>query len=488
MIQLLPLDETAPDEASPYSALTIFGIDPLYISAYELSGVGKMAMRRARKSAGEAARRLPREKYVALKKELLEQAFETFASRARDGSGARWTISSRKIPTGFTTTRLFRALKDHFGFRSWEEWPGDLARREQGALASARRELAQSIHKYCYFQFLAHQQWKSIRDYARERGVFHRRRPGFSPGRDSDAVWAHQESFDLTRTHRRAARCVQRDRAALGLADAELDRDALPTASKSGAREPVTPARFTTWCESITWWGCIAPILSVPTIRSVSGQFAPDDEDEQRAQGEAVLRAIQEEAAELQLSPRTSARFRRGCASRSAGSAFPATKSCNGSANGTRPASHSSSPPIIPHLSLATTGTHDTEALTLWWREQTLEERARLVNGIRPRRTGECSRAIGDAGAQRDSAHALRGALDRHSAADSGSVRMVRAHQSARHRERIELDLSIADSVGADDDQSCDSIASARLEGNRHPDETFRARLTAALSPKDSTR
>ena len=43
-IQLLPLDETAPSEASPYAALTLFAIDPLYISAAELAGVGKLAM------------------------------------------------------------------------------------------------------------------------------------------------------------------------------------------------------------------------------------------------------------------------------------------------------------------------------------------------------------------------------------------------------------------------------------------------------------
>src|ERR1700730_15397856 len=55
-IQLLPLDETAPTEASPYAALTLFAIDPLYISAAELSGVGRMAMRRARKNAGDPAR------------------------------------------------------------------------------------------------------------------------------------------------------------------------------------------------------------------------------------------------------------------------------------------------------------------------------------------------------------------------------------------------------------------------------------------------
>src|ERR1039458_9487793 len=138
VIQLLPLDETAPSEASPYAALTLFAIDPLYISAAELNGVGRMAMRRARKNAGDPARRIPREKYVALKKELLERAFEVFASRARVRERRALDDFIQENSYWIHDYALFRALKDHFAFRSWEAWPGDLARREQGGPGVAR--------------------------------------------------------------------------------------------------------------------------------------------------------------------------------------------------------------------------------------------------------------------------------------------------------------------------------------------------------------
>ena len=38
-VLLLPLDETAPGEASPYSALSVFAIDPIYIGLEGLAGV-----------------------------------------------------------------------------------------------------------------------------------------------------------------------------------------------------------------------------------------------------------------------------------------------------------------------------------------------------------------------------------------------------------------------------------------------------------------
>ena len=36
-------------------------------------------------------------------------------------------------------------------------------------------------------------------------------------------------------------------------------------------------------------------------IREMTGKFMPEEEDEQRAQGEAVLTAIKEEAGDMQL-------------------------------------------------------------------------------------------------------------------------------------------------------------------------------------------
>src|SRR2546421_11898226 len=68
-IQLLPLDETAPSEASPYSALSVFAIDPLYIAVDDLVSVGRLALRRARKTV-RGGRVVPRAEYVALKKGL----------------------------------------------------------------------------------------------------------------------------------------------------------------------------------------------------------------------------------------------------------------------------------------------------------------------------------------------------------------------------------------------------------------------------------
>src|ERR1700687_4948628 len=52
MIQLLPIDETAPGETSPYGAMSVLAIDPLYISVRGLDGIGAADIEAARAKAG----------------------------------------------------------------------------------------------------------------------------------------------------------------------------------------------------------------------------------------------------------------------------------------------------------------------------------------------------------------------------------------------------------------------------------------------------
>src|SRR5277367_3674186 len=80
LIQLLPLDETGPDDLSPYSAMSVMAIDPTYISMNGLPGVGRVVLARARDAVGRArfvARSLVRREKFA----LLERAYR--AARAR---------------------------------------------------------------------------------------------------------------------------------------------------------------------------------------------------------------------------------------------------------------------------------------------------------------------------------------------------------------------------------------------------------------------
>ncbi|MDB5108431.1 MAG: 4-alpha-glucanotransferase, partial [Candidatus Binatus sp.] len=88
VIQLLPLDETAPDERSPYSAMSVMAIDPMYISARGLEGVGRVVLARARDANG-TGRVMPRATVRKTKFALLTRAYRAARARGMLGAGSK---------------------------------------------------------------------------------------------------------------------------------------------------------------------------------------------------------------------------------------------------------------------------------------------------------------------------------------------------------------------------------------------------------------
>ncbi len=93
---------------------------------------------------------------------------------------------------------LFMALKRHFDMRSWLDWPNKQVRlRDPQALAHYREELKEDIRLFTYIQYLFFTQWKSLRDYAHQKGIGIIGDIPIYVALDSVDVWASPESFLL---------------------------------------------------------------------------------------------------------------------------------------------------------------------------------------------------------------------------------------------------------------------------------------------------
>ncbi|HEY6418524.1 MAG TPA: 4-alpha-glucanotransferase, partial [Candidatus Binataceae bacterium] len=296
VIQLLPIDETSAEELSPYSALSIFAIDPIYISVHSIDGVGPVVMRRARKAVGPS-RVVPRAIARNEKLKLLERAFRA-SRRGPESNGPDAPAFDAFVEANrdwLYDYALFRALKERFAWKPWEEWRAEIARRDTDALKAARRDLASAIAMYTYWQFLAHQQWTAMRAYATARGVTLGGDLAFSPGHDSAEVWANQSIFDLTRT-------VGAPPDAFNLRG---QRWGLPM--PNWARMRAQGFRF--WRARARRASALYDLIRIDHVvglyrtfnfgvdaeADAPGEFAPVNEDAQRTQGEEVMRAIKEE-------------------------------------------------------------------------------------------------------------------------------------------------------------------------------------------------
>ena len=92
---------------------------------------------------------------------------------------------------------LFLALRSEFDNRPWYEWPEPFKNRDPVALKAARHRLIHFIGIVKFEQYVFFRQWKELRDYAHEQGVFMFGDIPIFVAYDSADVWSKRENFKL---------------------------------------------------------------------------------------------------------------------------------------------------------------------------------------------------------------------------------------------------------------------------------------------------
>ena len=159
VLQILPLNELAPGEASPYSALSAMSIDPQFISIRMLEDGAVFEEICA--DDLEIVRRSPRIDYKRvrdLKNHALKTSFERFFE-------TQWLLETNKAAAlraymareawWLDEYSLYRALRAESGERPWVEWPADVRDRDATALTLARERLSKEILFFQYVQWIA---------------------------------------------------------------------------------------------------------------------------------------------------------------------------------------------------------------------------------------------------------------------------------------------------------------------------------------------
>jgi 4-alpha-glucanotransferase len=203
--QLLPLNEMAPGQQSPYSAISAMAIDPIFIHLPAVADFaalgGEGALDADERAALDAVRRADRVDHRGirpLKSRWLRASFDRFVDAEwRNGTERARTLRAFVAAQAWWIEdyALFRALHVREGERPWTEWPESLQRREPAAIDRARRELAGEVHFFQYLQWIADQQWKAARE--RTRSVQILGDLPFMVDSDSADVWARQHQFHL---------------------------------------------------------------------------------------------------------------------------------------------------------------------------------------------------------------------------------------------------------------------------------------------------
>ena len=204
-VQLLPVNEMEEGQNSPYSALSAMAIDPVFIAPGEVpefqEAGGESVLDPRDLDALRGAQWRPAVDFRtvrAVKGLALHASFAVFR-RNHWGTGTDRDRAFRDFAAReawwLDDYALFRALHDENRGAYWRDWDPALRDRDPTALDVARQRLDASILYYGYVQWLAAEQWERARRDCGGIGIFGDF-PFMVSGHSAD-VWARQHEFRI---------------------------------------------------------------------------------------------------------------------------------------------------------------------------------------------------------------------------------------------------------------------------------------------------
>jgi 4-alpha-glucanotransferase len=384
VVQVLPVNECSRGQNSPYAALSAFAIDPVYLALDAVEDLaaagGRDALPPGDAAAIDALRDAPTVDWGRirpLKSRALAVAFRQF----HDGEWKRRTSRAHALEEYAEAQRswldeyaLFIALHDARGGRPWSEWEPPLRDRDPAALAAARAQLADRVLYHQYVQWQLDLQWHAARRAANEAGVELMGDLPFMVAGDSADVWSRPLDFRVD--------------ARIGVPPdmfSETGQDwGLPV-----FRWDVMAANgYAWWTERARRNAELFGLYRVDHVVGLyrtyfrtghpeePGEFTPATERAQIANGERMMAIFSQGARVIAEDLGTVPDFVRASLTRVG---VPGYRVLRWEREWKQAGQPFRDPTRWPALSVATSGTHDTDSLAEWYESIDAEERAAFL-------------------------------------------------------------------------------------------------------------
>lgn len=372
VLQLLPLNEMATGEQSPYSALSAMALDPIFIclaQVPEWAAVGgESALTGSERAALAGVRAASYVQYAgvrALKRRALWHAFDRFDEAEWRHNTPRAEALRRFVSREawwIEDYALFRALHDREGARPWREWPDLLRRRDPRTLEQAHAELSRDVRFYQYLQWIANTQWEAARHAAHALGVALFGDLPFMVDGNSADVWAYQHQFRLDASIGVPPDAFSATGQDWGMPAYRWDALAADDFRWLRHRARRSAALFDGY--RVDHLVGFYRTYSRPRDGGLPS-FSPAEEPDQIALGERMLQIFREPGSEIIAEDLgTVPDFVRASLARLK---VPGFRVFRWEREWNAPDQPFKDPRHYPALSVATSGTHDTETLASWW-------------------------------------------------------------------------------------------------------------------------
>lgn len=196
LIQLLPLNDSG-DDPSPYNALSSYALHPIYLSLKYLPFLEKephllqeIESLKQLNSSFRIEYSLVLEKKLLFLKRYVELTRHLFIED-------KTYLKFLKEQSWLEDYALYKTIKHSISFLPWNEWPDDLKEPTPSLKERLKREFPASIQFYSILQFLCFSQLSQVKEYAQSRSLFLMGDIPILISPDSADVWAEREFFDM---------------------------------------------------------------------------------------------------------------------------------------------------------------------------------------------------------------------------------------------------------------------------------------------------
>lgn len=193
--QVLPLGPPA-NGNSPYSSTSAFAGNPLLISLERLAERGWLSQGDI-SSLPDPTGHIDYNEASQHKLPLLAMAAKRFLKQTSGVVQGRFQQFCSGNHWWLEDFVMFDALRERYHKQRWTEWPRELARHEDAALANAAQDLAEELDLRRAIQFFFYEQWHAVRAYCAQRSVRVVGDIAIFVDYDSADVWAHRERFRI---------------------------------------------------------------------------------------------------------------------------------------------------------------------------------------------------------------------------------------------------------------------------------------------------
>ncbi|MDR0953440.1 MAG: 4-alpha-glucanotransferase [Elusimicrobiota bacterium] len=390
VLQILPIHETAPEENCPYSALSAFAIDPVYLSIEDVPEV------KAAPKAQELINKFRAEinlwrsqssvsfKYIkSAKYKVLWAAYEYFLEEEKAKNTPRYSAFlafQEQAAPWLVPYCLFRAAKDIFGWASWRHWAKEFQDINVNYLKNFSIENSKQIMFFGYIQWTLQEQIEEVKAVCKEHNMMLFGDIPFGVNFDSADVWANQKKYILD--------------AEIGAPPDELSKDEQKWGLPAYNWSEIMATDFRLWRSKINRACEIYDVFRLDHLVGffrtwifdpvhTKGHFDIEDEAAQKERGAKFIEAVVETAKgkmpvgeDLGLIPNYVRQYMKEIS-------LPGYRVLRWEKDN----EVFREPRNYPAASLATTSTHDTTTLKEWWETMPNWERANIWEMISAEKT-----------------------------------------------------------------------------------------------------